>query len=113
LVNQAQTPEGRHVTNAHKQTHLYCGHIGTRNKNWWPERRGLETNITEFEAECAAYIVSAQLVLKSPAESYPFEYLDKNQEIPRIILERVKKTAGLMESIGQKRSNQEKKNKPQ
>lgn len=102
IINQDLTPEARYMTVAHELAHLYCGHLGTPNRKWWPDRRGLEKNVAEFEAESAAYLVCARLGLKNPSEAYLFNYLDENKQVPNISLECVMKTAGLIESMGQK-----------
>jgi hypothetical protein len=109
LVNQDLNREGRYVSIAHELAHLYCGHLGTPNKNWWPDRRGLDKNIAEFEAESAAFLVCSRLGIKNPSETYLFGYLESNERIPNISLECVMKTAGLIESMGQKRLRSRKK----
>ena len=39
-LNDDLSPESRYVTLAHELGHLYCGHLGTPNEKWWPDRRG-------------------------------------------------------------------------
>jgi len=75
LINQDLPPEARYVTVAHELAHLYCGHLGTPDKKWWPDRRGLDKRVAEFEAESAAYLVCTRLGLKNPSEAYLFNYL--------------------------------------
>jgi len=103
LVNNALSPEATYVAIAHELGHLYCGHIGTVNKSWWPDRQGLPEGVSEFEAECTAYLVCNRLGLKLPSDSYLYRYLKTNDQIPNISLECVLKSAALIESMGEKR----------
>jgi len=103
LVNNALSPEAAYVAIVHELAHLYCGHIGTPNRTWWPDRQGLHNNVSEFEAESAAYLVCNRLGLKIPSDSYLYKYLEANDQIPEISLECVVKSAGSIEAMGQKR----------
>jgi hypothetical protein len=91
------------VAITHELAHLYCGHIGTVDTRWWPDRQGLPEDVAEFEAESTAYVVCSQIGLKLPSESYLYRYLRDNDEIPDISFECVMKAAGIIESMGKKR----------
>ena len=41
LLNAQHSPEEKYATLTHELAHLYCGHLGTPNLNWWPSRCGL------------------------------------------------------------------------
>ena len=83
--------------------HLYCGHLGTPNDKWWPDRRGLPHNVREFEAESVAYMVCARLGIDNPSERYLAGYADQQNEVPPISLECVIKSAGRIETMGRKK----------
>src|SRR6202023_553532 len=51
LLNSALSPESQYGTLVHELAHLYCGHLGTPNDRWWPDRQNLSHTIREFEAE--------------------------------------------------------------
>jgi hypothetical protein len=102
IINSNLSKEAKYATIAHELAHLYCGHLGTPNKKWWPDRRGMKNNEEEFEAEAASYLVCGRLGIDSPSEAYLHNYLDDNAEVPKISLEQVMKAAGLIESMGQK-----------
>lgn len=91
--------EARYVTLLHELGHLYCGHIGTLNPRWWPDRRGIARVPAEFEAESVAYLVSARLGIDNPSESYLSNYVEQKSEVPAISLECVMKAAGLIETM--------------
>lgn len=41
LLSTHLSKEARYATLVHELGHLYCGHIGSPNAKWWPDRRGL------------------------------------------------------------------------
>ena len=93
-----------YATLAHELAHLYCGHLGTPNKKWWPDRRGLSPVVEEFEAESVSYMVCRRLGIETPAEKYLSGYMKKGINIPELIsLECLMKSAGLIEQMGYKR----------
>lgn len=99
LMNSDHTLETQYVTIAHELGHLYCGHLGSPDKNWWPDRFGLSHDI----AESVAYLVCKRLGLDCPADKYLAGYLGENENVPEISLDAVAKAAGLIEQMGRKR----------
>lgn len=103
LVNAKLSPEARYATIAHELAHLYCGHLGTPNDKWWPDRRGLNHNVREFEAESVAYMVCTRFGIDTPSEQYLANYVEKNERVPSISLECVMKAAGLIETMSREK----------
>jgi IrrE N-terminal-like domain len=103
LLNSNLSAEARYATLVHELAHLYCGHLGTPNDKWWPDRRGLPHAAREFEAESVCYLVCERLGIKNPSDEYLGGYLGSNQEIPPISLDCVMKAAGLIERMGRER----------
>ena len=103
LVNAEHTPEEQYATVAHELAHLYCGHLGSPDPKWWPDRRGLQKDAIEFEAESISYIVCARRGIRTSSAGYLASYVERNAEVPPISLELVMKTAGLIESMTTKR----------
>lgn len=99
-LDQSANEESRYASLAHELGHLYCGHLGTPDPRWWPDRRGLAEQIMEFEAESVAYLVCARAGIDNPSERYLAGYVEKYQMIPWISLDCVMKAAGLIESMG-------------
>lgn len=56
-INQDLDDGARYACLVHELGHLYCGHLGTPNPDWWPDRNGLPEVIREFEAESVAFLV--------------------------------------------------------
>jgi hypothetical protein len=103
LFNQGASKESQYATVVHELAHLYCGHLGSPNPKWWPDRRGLDLQTVEFEAESVAYLVCARIGIDNPSEKYLAGYFGKNEEVPNISVDRVMKATGLIEQMGRER----------
>ncbi len=103
VYNDKLNKEAQFATIVHELAHLYCGHLGTPNKKWWPDRRGLNIDSREFEAESVTYLVCERIGIDNPSDSYLSEYVGKNDKVPPMSLECVMKTAGLIETMGHER----------
>jgi len=103
LFNEIASKESRYATIAHELAHLYCGHLGTPNAKWWPDRRGLDLQTEEFEAESVAYLVCGRLGIDNPSEKYLAGYFNANAEVPNISIDVVMKAAWLIERMGKER----------
>ena len=103
LCSEDLSDEAQYATIVHELAHLYCGHLGTPDRKWWPDRKGLSHQVVEFEAESVSYLVCARLDIKTPAEKYLSGYVSENNKVPKISLECVMKAAGLIERMGRKR----------
>jgi hypothetical protein len=111
VLNGKHSREVRYATMVHELAHLYCGHIGTPNRKWWPDRTGLDQGIQELEAESVSYLVCSRFGIQTPSEAYLTHFIDENEHLPKISLERIMKTAGLIESMGKKRLKKRKESK--
>ncbi len=103
LLNGKHAREDRYATLVHELAHLYCGHLGSPNERWWPDRRGLSREIEECEAESVSYLVCERRGIDSPAEKYLAGFTKDRPEMPAISLDCVLKSAGLIEQMGRKR----------
>ena len=101
LVNAGHPREVKYATIVHELAHLYCGHLGTPNPAWWPDRRGLHVAVCEFEAESVCYLVCSRLSIDNPSDEYLSNYVQCGDlDTPPISLECVMKVAGLIEQMG-------------
>ena len=105
VVNSNHGIEGRYATVVHELAHLYCGHLGTPNKRWWPDRHSVEHDVKELEAESVAYLVCLRAGIHCHSERYLSGYVRRNEQTARISLDRVMVAGGLIESMsrGQRR----------
>ena len=99
VINAKLGREEQYATIVHELAHLYCGHLGTPNDQWWPDRRGLPHGIEELEAESVTYMVCLRSGIDNRSEEYLAGYFREHTQVPRMSLERVMKAAGLIESM--------------
>ena len=70
LLNSVLSAESRYATLVHELAHLYCGHLGTPNARWWPDRQNLSETVREFEAESVSYLVCTRLGIDTASDEY-------------------------------------------
>jgi hypothetical protein len=99
LVNTKLSGEAKYATIVHEFAHLYCGHLGTPDKRWWPDRRGLNNDVREFEAESVTFLVCSRLDIDNPSEQYLSGFVGSQEQVPSISFECVMKVAGLIERM--------------
>lgn len=102
FVNRALATESRFATVAHELAHLYCGHLGTPDGRWWPDRRHVPSDAMELEAESVAYLVCRRFGVDSASAAYLAGYLRDSKQLPNISLERVMVAAGLIEAMSKR-----------
>jgi hypothetical protein len=100
FLNGKHSAAAKYATLVHELAHLYCGHIGTPNDKWWPDRRGLTPDIYEFEAESVCYLVCGRLGIDNPSDAYLAGYMKNHQETPAISLDCIMRASGLIEQMG-------------
>jgi hypothetical protein len=100
LLNSVLSAEARYGTLVHELAHLYCGHLGTPNARWWPDRQTLSQAVREFEAESVSYLVCTRLGIDTASEEYLAGYVRKCLATPPISLDRVMKSVWLIEQMG-------------
>jgi hypothetical protein len=103
LVNEKLGREAQYATLVHELAHLYCGHLGTPNSKWWPDRRGLSHEVREFEAESVTYLVCSRIGVDNPSEQYLSNYVGANEKVPALSLDCVMKADGLVETMSQQK----------
>ena len=102
-VNSVLDSGAKYATLIHELGHLYCGHIGTPNEKWWPDRSSLEKEQVEFEAESVSWLICERAGIENPSDAYLSGYLKTNREIPEISLDRILKVAGHIEGMGKRK----------
>ena len=100
LLNLKQSKETQYATLAHELAHLYCGHLGSPNEKWWPNRSNQPDTIRELEAESACYLVCSRLGIENPSEEYLSTYVKDEDTLSTISLDCVIKAATLIERMG-------------
>ncbi|MGH3997625.1 MAG: reverse transcriptase family protein [Pseudonocardiaceae bacterium] len=95
----------RYATLVHELAHQYCGHLGTPNRDWWPDRRRAGAkDRNEIEAESIAYMVLARLDPSVEMGDYILGHLKSGAEMPSdLALDLMFTVAGEIIEMGQKR----------
>ena len=103
VLNSLHSRETRYATFVHELAHLFCGHLGTPNEKWWPDRRGLSHEVAEMEAESVSFLICERLGVDSPSAEYLAGHLKPNAETLDLSLECVMRAGGLVEQMGRMR----------
>ncbi|WP_298990237.1 ImmA/IrrE family metallo-endopeptidase [uncultured Pseudokineococcus sp.] len=91
-------PRARLVTLAHEAAHVLCGHLGTPDPLWWPDRSGVAPDVEEWEAESVAYLVARRADSAVELPPYLHQHLHADLKPPVFSLERVAKATGDLEA---------------
>ena len=102
LLNSNLSAEARYATLVHELGHLYCGHLGTLDEKWWPDRPGMPLSIREFEAESVCFLVCTRLGIDNASDEYLAGYVRKYNSTPPISLDAVLRSSWLIERMGQR-----------
>jgi hypothetical protein len=87
LLNSRYSAEAMYATLVHELGDLYCGHLGTLNPKWWPDRKGLSESLREFEAESICYLLCSRLRIDNPSAEYLSGYMNAHHRTPDISIE--------------------------
>lgn len=99
-INESLDDRAAYVTLAHELAHVLCGHLGTPDPRWWPNRSSKTKPVREFEAESVAYLVARRLDPDVRMPPYLDGYLEKEGRVPNFSLSRVLKVTGDIEKMG-------------
>lgn len=100
IVNRDLWEEERAATIFHELAHLYCGHLGKEEGDFWPDRRGLSRATCEFEAESVTYLLCGRLGFDNPSSAeFVSMLLDANNLPPDYSLEQVIRVTHRIESM--------------
>ncbi len=79
----------------HELGHLFCHHLN----HSWCKDRSFTKEIKEFEAEVVSYLVCRRLGIESNSIIYLANYLEANDNIPPISIERVFHAVDIVQNI--------------
>jgi len=105
-TSESLSPEATYATIVHELGHLYCGHLGMPYLDWkeWPDRRWLDLEMREVEAESVAYLVCQRLGVATTSDKYLAGWWKDDKELPSSYsLEQVMRVSGLIESMSRRR----------
>lgn len=96
-INECHDRPAKFATLAHELGHLFCGHLGKSENDFWDNRLAIEAR--ELEAEAVAYLVASRRKLYTASTKYLSLYLHPNATLPPISLEHILKAAGAIEEM--------------
>ncbi|HEU5035135.1 MAG TPA: hypothetical protein VFT62_10320 [Mycobacteriales bacterium] len=103
-VSATQSGITRYATICHELAHLYCGHLGSPNDKWWSDRRYVDRDTAEFEAESVSSIAVWRLDPQAAMPPYLHQHLNEHDEVPDgMSLERITTVAKLLEDMASSR----------
>jgi hypothetical protein len=99
LVNKNHTRPVRFVTLAHELAHLFLGHLGLDQALHVPDRRDLNHQQKELEAESVAFIVCKRNGVTSKSETYLANFVTQNSTVGDLDIYQVMRAAGQVETL--------------
>ena len=81
-LNEAHSPTEQLATLAHEIGHLFCGHVGADQGDFWPYRDLSDEVATEFEAESVARLVFRRIAPGVELPPYLDRILDPDAPLP-------------------------------
>jgi len=101
VLNKNLDTGPKYAALVHELGHVFCGHLGTPDRRWWPDRHSLPREAREFEAESVSFLVCTRAGVDTPSAEYLSGYFEENYKVPEISLDRVLKAAGRIEGMGE------------
>jgi hypothetical protein len=103
LLSDGLSAEAKYACLVHELAHLYCGHLGTPEPRWWPDRRGGSRVFNELEAESVSFLVCKRLGIETASDEYLAGYFGATPKMHPVSLDCVMKAAGLIEQMGSRK----------
>jgi hypothetical protein len=102
LVNKEHLLEEKYSSLVYELAHIFGGHLGIDDEAWWLDRRDLEEDAVEVEAESTAYLVCRRKGLHSSSEKYlPAYKTDRVKQMPVFSLSAIIQATTYIEEMGQ------------
>jgi len=99
FLNASHDRPVQFATLAHELGHLFCGHLGRLENDFWENRSDQVKATREMEAEAVAYLVASRRKLVTASSKYLSGYLSPGTALPSFSLEHILKAAGAIEEM--------------
>jgi hypothetical protein len=99
FLNDSHDRAAQFATLAHELGHLFCGHLGRTDTDFWDNRSDEDKATREMEAEAVAYLVASRRKLQTASSKYLSGYLRPGTVLPSFSLEHILKAAGAIEEM--------------
>lgn len=94
---------------AHELGHIYAGHLGKREDDWWKDRHNLSHAQVELEAESISYLVCRRRGVETKSAEYLSRFVESNQTIPPVSIETILSVTYHIERMGEEIMERKKK----
>jgi len=101
-INEDSNEDIMYATLCHELGHIFLGHLGNDEDEWWPDRGYLSRNQAELEAESAKHLVLSRAGVDGRSAEYISHYILDERDIRNLSIDLIVKTAGLIERMGKK-----------
>lgn len=98
-LNEGHDRPAKFATLAHELGHLFCGHLGKTETDFWEARTMHSKATRELEAEAVAHLVASRRNLHTASKKYLSLYLQPGTVLPSFSLEHILKAAGAIEEL--------------
>lgn len=99
-IHEALDDSSRYSVICHELAHIYLGHLGTDEDNWWPCRLNLNHKTVEIEAEAVSYIVGIRAGLLPSSARYLSRYFTDENIPESISIDLIGKVTSRLENMG-------------
>lgn len=93
-LNRGYSSTEQLATLAHELGHVYCGHLGADNDDQWTDRRHVEPDFRELEAESVARVVFETIAPRVQLPDHLSQFFKTEPKLEGAGLEAVLKSAG-------------------
>jgi len=100
LIDAGLSLEEKYATLILELGRIFCGHLGIDSDAWWVDRKDLDLNRIDLEADAAAFIVCRRRGLAQVSHQWFSDCRDQDRELPPISLNAVFQAASYVEDMG-------------
>jgi len=100
LLDSGLSPEAKYGALILELSRIFCGHLGIDSDAWWVDRKDLDLNRTDLEADAVAFIVCRRRGLALVPHQRFSDCRDQDRELPPISLNAVFQAVNYIEEMG-------------
>jgi len=100
LVDAGLSLEKKYATLVLELGRIFCGHLGIDSDAWWVDRKDLDLNRIDLEADAAAFTVCRRRGLTQVSDQWFSDCRGEDRELPPISLNAVFQAVSYIEDMG-------------
>ena len=99
-INEELGLSARYATLVHELGHIYSGHLGNRDGDWWQDRSRTGQKQAEIEAESISYLVCTRRGLETKSAEYMALFAHEYIDLPPVSMDVVLSATYHIEQMG-------------